>query len=206
MSQHQRRHHVRPMLRTAVVFEGVLVVLAFVLAWQFRIRFPGDPSQGNVTGAQIGWAIGVGIVAAVPMVVVFILMTRFPIGPLRRLKLIVDRLIAGIFARASVGELALVSLLAGVGEELLFRGVVHSLVLRWRSDDVGVVAAVLFSAVTFGVCHWLTNLYFVIAAVIGVYFSVLMLATGQILTPIVAHAFYDFVVLLILVKRGAESP
>jgi hypothetical protein len=52
----------------------------------------------------------------------------------------------------------------------------------------------------------LTPTYAALATLIGLYMGVLLVVSGGILAPIVAHAAYDFVALWYLVKlRGATA-
>ena len=63
--------------------------------------------------------------------------------PLVELKQQVRAMIRELFPRARVFELAIIAVLAGVGEELLFRGVLQTLVGRWTTPVVGLVVASL---------------------------------------------------------------
>ena len=54
--------------------------------------------------------------------------------------------------------------------------------------------------------HPITKLYVVLAALMGVYFGVLMLWSGNLLVPIAAHAAYDAVQLILTARQSdAES-
>ena len=58
----------------------------------------------------------------------------------------------------------------------------------------------------FGLVHAITPTYFVLASLAGAYLGGVYALTGDIAAPIVAHAVYDFVVLLVLVRdEGGES-
>ena len=56
------------------------------------------------------------------------------------------------------------------------------------------------ASLLFGVCHWLNTTYAILAVLAGVYFGLLLIADGNILTPIVAHAAYDFLALVYLIQ------
>jgi hypothetical protein len=101
-----------------------------------------------------------------------------------------------MFGGASVAQLAAVAIAAGFGEELLFRGLVQAGI----SDFLGVTIGLAVASVLFGVCHWLNTTYAILAMLAGAYFGLLLVATGNILTPIVAHAAYDFLALSYLVR------
>ena len=63
------------------------------------------------------------------------------------------------------------------------------------STDVRAWAAVAISATLFGLAHFLSATYAVIAALVGAYLGWLHLVSGNLLVPIVAHAVYDLVAL-----------
>jgi membrane protease YdiL (CAAX protease family) len=115
-------------------------------------------------------------------------------GPIARLVRVVEERAAPLFAGSSVGSVALVAALAGVGEEALFRGVVQTALL----DRLPAWAAVAATGVLFGLAHFLSLSYALLASVVGAYLGWLHLATGNLLAPILAHALYDFVALRLL--------
>jgi len=119
-----------------------------------------------------------------------------------RLQQFSAEMIVPLFAGSSAAELALVSLCAGVGEELLFRGLVQSAVGHWISPGVGLLVAGLL----FGLAHPLSIAYAVLATLAGIYLGGLFLACDNLLVPIVTHAVYDFLALLYLLRqpRAAE--
>ena len=133
----------------AMAFEGGLCLVALAGGWLLGT----DPlaslywTPDNLP--QHGWAVAWGLVATLPMVAGLILIDHYPVGPLRSLKYVVDKTLVPMFARADVAQLALISVLAGIGEELLFRGLVQNSDRRahrrrqWNLDrDIGGLAAV----------------------------------------------------------------
>jgi membrane protease YdiL (CAAX protease family) len=83
-------------------------------------------------------------------------------------------------------------LAAGVGEEMLFRGVLqYELISRW-----GPVVGVGVASVVFGALHAVTPLYAALAGIASVYFGALYLVTDNLAIPIVCHAFYDVCALM----------
>ncbi len=109
---------------------------------------------------------------------------------------LVEDKLGPLFVGATFTELALLSLMAGVGEEALFRGVVQE-VLAGRLPPWG---ALLAAGGLFGLAHWVTPTYAVLAAVVGVYLGLLYLASGNLLAPIVTHALYDLAALSVLAR------
>ena len=127
------------------------------------------------------------------------LRTGFP--PVVRLVRLAEERIAPMFAGSTMLELAAIAALAGLGEEALFRGVIQTAL----AGHLPVGAAIAMAAALFGLAHWLTPTYAVLAALVGAYLGWAFVASGNLLVPLVAHALYDLVALAILVRRyGGE--
>jgi len=110
--------------------------------------------------------------------------------------------VAPIFRGIGPGGLALLAVLAGLGEEALFRGVLQP----WLAGAVSLWPAVVLTGIVFGALHPVSATYVVLAAAAGAYFGALLVLTGNLLAPIVAHAGYDFVALLLLARlKPAEG-
>jgi membrane protease YdiL (CAAX protease family) len=127
-----------------------------------------------------------------------LLLDRWPLGGFRHLKELMQESILPLFRECSHEALLLISLAAGVGEELLFRGVAQ---LGIEQASGSTWLAVAIASVMFGLVHPITKTYALLAGLIGVYFGVLVVLTGNLLVPIVAHAAYDFVALVYLLSR-----
>jgi hypothetical protein len=88
---------------------------------------------------------------------------------------------------------SMLGLAAGIGEELLFRGVLQY-ELQQQVDSTAVALGV--SSVIFGLLHAITPLYAILATLASLYFGWLYLISDNLLVPVTAHAFYDFIALL----------
>jgi membrane protease YdiL (CAAX protease family) len=142
--------------------------------------------------------------ATLPMLVMLAVLTRVDWQPIVRIREIVRGFARQMLLRASWLEICVLCGLAGIGEELLFRGVLQTLLAGWTNPFLGIAAA---SAV-FGAVHFLTRTYFLLAVAVGCYFGWLYLATGSLTAPIVAHAAYDFVALVVVhrsLRRYVET-
>jgi membrane protease YdiL (CAAX protease family) len=135
-----------------------------------------------------------GALAALPMVLLFLAMVRWPVGPLRSIKAFTESVIRPLLAPCTVVDLFGISLLAGVGEEMLFRGLMQDVFVEWMPLWLAVGAAALL----FGLLHAVTPAYTILAGLMGAYLGGVYLWTGNLLAPMVAHGLYDFVVLLYL--------
>lgn len=86
------------------------------------------------------------------------------------------------------------AVLAGIGEELLFRAVIQG----WVGEHLGTAAGVLAGAVVFGLAHAMSRAYFLVATALGAVFGVAYALTDSIQLVMVWHAVYDLVVILVL--------
>lgn len=185
-------------MRLALLFEGGLGIAALAIGWLLG-QWPLVGVRFDAPAEQIA-AIGWGLVATGPLLVALLVLDWLPVAALQKLRELAAGLILRMFAGASVWQLAVVALAAGIGEELLFRGLVQAGLSRWMGGLEGQIAAVAIAAVLFGICHWLSATYAVLAVLAGAYFGGLLLLTENILTPITAHAAYDFLALVYLIE------
>lgn len=179
----------------AVAFESALGVFALAIAWLF----------GRDLFVLLDWkpvAVLWGVVASLPWAVAAIAVHRWPVGPLRHLTRLVDQLVVPLFKGCTIAETMAVSMAAGLGEELLFRGLLQgALAERW-----GTPAALLIASLAFGLAHPMSGSYVALATLLGLYFGALWYWTGNLLVPIAAHAMYDAVVLSYLVRGPLRRP
>lgn len=104
------------------------------------------------------------------------------------------------FARCTTFELALISLLAGVGEEALFRGVIQSALTAWLTPSWGLV----LTSALFGLGHLVTPAYAVIAGLLGLYLGAIAMFHGNLLIVMIVHGLYDLLALLYLTGTHAD--
>ncbi len=194
-------HEPASIVRVGVFFEASLVLVALGLGYWLQ-----QPAWQNLPGAT-PWetmeSAGIGLLAAVPMLGILAVTRRLPWGPVRRLCQLVDEQLVPLFANASLVGLLLLSLAAGLGEEMLFRGVLQDWLANRRGGDAGPWVALVLVSVLFGLCHWLTTAYALFAFLIGLYLGMVYWVSGSLLSVVVAHAAYDFVALLWLLQMAA---
>jgi membrane protease YdiL (CAAX protease family) len=121
---------------------------------------------------------------------------RWCLGTDVRLVALAQEKLGPLFRGATTSELALLSILAGVAEEALFRGVIQTAL----AGPLPPWPAAVVAGLLFGVVHWVSAGYAAVASVAGIYLGALFLLTGDLLVPIVAHALYDFAALSILIR------
>jgi membrane protease YdiL (CAAX protease family) len=183
----------------ALLFEGGLGAAALLVGWLVG-HWPAIGMRQDIPAREQLEAAGWGLLAGLPLLAALLLIDRFPIGPLRRLKVTAQRIIRQMFAGASYLQLALISVAAGLGEELLFRGLIQEGLSRLIAGPLGPWIALALASIAFGVCHWLNATYAVLATLAGAYFGLLFALTGNLWTPIAAHAGYDFLALVYVLQ------
>lgn len=175
----------------AVLVEGAIGLVAAGLAELFGISLR---EQFGASKEELLDSVVAGVAATMPMLAIYWWLSVSSWAPLVELRETVRRMVRELFPDAKIPELATIALLAGVGEELLFRGVVQTGIGALTTPAVGLVAGSL----VFGGLHAVSRLYFVLATLIGLYLGWLMMEFEDITVPIVAHALYDFVALTYL--------
>ena len=96
----------------------------------------------------------------------------------------------------SLPSIIIISLLAGLGEELLFRAFLQEWIAGYSSSYIGIMIA----SIIFGLLHFISRIYFLFAFLMGVLFGIGYEATQSLIFVGVWHAFYDFLALLMIVK------
>ncbi len=185
-------------LTSAIVVEGAVGVIALLLGWWWDRPPLADASIEP-------FALGAGVLATLPALLLFRSTHRSSWEPFRRIRRILEEQIVPLFARCSIWQIAGVAALAGLAEEMLFRGVIQAAL----TDHLGEALALGAASVIFGLLHAITPAYAIAATVMGVYIGGLWIVTGNLVAPIVTHALYDFVAIWMMVRayrRGELAP
>ncbi len=162
-------------LLVALAGEGVLAVIAVLWAWVRQVPL--------AAGAP-GPAVAIGLAAALALAIVNYALLRFAtdVWPVTSVRELYRTLLRPLFARVDAGTIVGVSLAAGVGEELFFRGAVQG--------ELGLlVASLAFGAAHVGSMRFVG--FGVWAGLIGAFLGWLAQVSGGLLAPVVAHAVYD---------------
>ena len=162
--------------------EGIVLILALFLAKYFGIKFL--PLTENLFRDILLGTFG----ASFPLVLFFFSLSKqaekIPfMGSLRKI-IITD--IKNLFSNTNLLDICLISILAGFAEELLFRGVIQV--------KLGIVGA----SIIFGLLHFVTPAYCVIAKIMGFYLGFLFQYYESLLIPIQLHFIYDLGALVYL--------
>ena len=185
-------HTTKHFALTAAAFEGGLIVVAIALGW-----LVGQPPLETFHFDL--YSVALGVAATLPPLGLFWLCMKMPLGPLQTIARILDEILIPLFRECGPMKLLVIAALAGMGEEMLFRGVIQAAVAQRIGGTAGVALGLLIAAILFGLLHPITPTYALLAGLIGLYLGWLWLASENLLTPIIAHGLYDFVALVYLV-------
>jgi hypothetical protein len=181
-----------------LALEGGMGLLGVALAFLVGVDVPGL-FIGAGGGADVAVAVVSGLLAAVPPLAAFFLALRSAWPPLARIRRTLLESVLPHFVGLGLPRIVLLAAVAGVGEELLFRGFLQSAL----AGPLGETGAVLLVAVIFGAVHWITPFYALYAGVLGAYLGGVFLVSGGIIAPIICHAVYDAVALGVYVRRAS---
>ncbi|RBW50699.1 CPBP family intramembrane metalloprotease [Marinobacter sp. F3R11] len=92
--------------------------------------------------------------------------------------------------------LFLLSVFAGVGEELLFRGALQG----WLAEHTGDATAIVSASVLFGLVHYVSFTYFIVATVLGLVLGAAYTLSSSIILVMVWHSVYDMIALFFLLR------
>lgn len=185
--------HTHPVL-SITLLEGALVLVAGALALMFGLR-PWAAVHVSTS------AVALSLTATVPLVIGMLFFERASWAWAREIRNLIRDQLLPLLRGAGSGGIALIALMAGFGEELLFRGVIQA----GLAGPLGTFAALAITSLVFGLAHFVTRAYFVLATLIGLYLGLLYLWTDNLLVPILVHALYDWVALQYLLLRHPEQ-
>jgi membrane protease YdiL (CAAX protease family) len=117
--------------------------------------------------------------------------------PVRNLVNLVTNEVGPLVTRCTLLELGCLAAMAGISEEVLFRGVIQPGLSGWLDPSGALVAA----SVIFGLVHAASPVYALFAALMGLYLGALFLLQSSLIPPILAHGLYDFVALGVVATR-----
>lgn len=177
-------------LTTVGLFEGGLLAVAFLGGWMFDC-----PAT-----ATLSWSLedfGLGLLATVPMLVMLAICVLSRSEAMQKIRAFQRDAIGHLLDECRWYDIVLLALLAGVCEEVLFRGFLYLWLARFNS-----VIAVLISNLAFGAAHAATQLYFILAAFLGLYLTALIAVdpTPNLLIPITAHSVYDIAAFVVVLR------
>ncbi|MGR3175521.1 MAG: lysostaphin resistance A-like protein [Candidatus Scalindua sp.] len=162
--------------------EGIVLMVALIIAKYCGVNLL--PLTQNVFRDIVIGTFG----ALFPLALFMLLLSEKAEGlpSLGSLRSVIINDIRAIFSEAKFTDLCLIAVCAGLAEELLFRGVIQV--------KLGIVGA----SIIFGLLHFITPAYFVIATIMGFYLGILYQYYDSLLIPIQLHFIYDLGALVYL--------
>lgn len=182
----------------ACIFEASLILVAVVIGWLAGI----DPFE-HLNFSES--AVAFGIIGTIPLLLLFIALEHIEEESLKKIRrLLLDTLGPGLH-RYHWTDWFILAAIAGVSEEILFRGVIQP----WFEGLWGLKAGLIFSNVIFGLVHAVTPLYAVLASLVGIYLGLCLDYGGErnLLIPVIIHGLYDFLAFVMLMQayRASQS-
>lgn len=187
---------------TALAGAGTLALLSWLGAWCWSGVWPTLPAwDSNLVALGIACGLGTilldGVIHGICTLCLGATYQRA-----------FDAHARAVFGTMGPPEIATGGLMAAVGEEPFFRG----LLLPALAAVVGPVAAVAISSLVFAGCHWLSWRFWPFwlwACGEGLVFGTLYVATGSLLVPLLAHGIHDWVgygYFWLLVSKKSPEP
>lgn len=179
----------RQVIYLGVVFELLLGVLGLFICWYLAI-----PILSSINMLSVLFALAMVLLLLAFQVPLYFLLRTFP-RLFRGSRQFVKEVLEPFCGQLSYTQALLVSLGAGIGEELFFRAAL----LPWLGI---LISSALFAVVHFGMAAHRYPLFICCYFLISLGFSFQYLLTGDIFSVILAHALYDFLA-IVRCKRSA---
>jgi len=182
--------------KKACLFEAALIPVAVILGWVANI----NPFENLYFSES---AIAYGVLGTMPLFLLFVTMEQMRIESVVKIKSILFDTLGPGLHRYHWTDLLILAAIAGLSEELLFRGVIQP----WIEASWGMTAGLVGSNIIFGLAHAVTPLYAVLATLVGIYLSLSLDYGGNrnLLLPIVIHGMYDFLAFVALMRAYRAS-
>ncbi|MFK5950050.1 MAG: CPBP family intramembrane metalloprotease [Methylococcales bacterium] len=182
--------------KTACYFEGSLILVAIILGWIADI----NPFEYLFFSEN---ALLYGLFGTLPLFFMFLATDHMEYAPVKQIRQILLDTLGPSLSRYKWADLFILAVIAGVSEEVLFRGVIQP----WMENLWGMTAGLIASNILFGLVHAVTPLYAVLATGVGIYLGLFLDygGTRNLFTPIVIHAVYDFLAFLVIMKIYRKS-
>jgi len=182
--------------KTACYFEGSLILVAIILGMFADI----DPFE-NIHFSEN--AVLYGLSGTLPLFIIYLAMEQMPIDAVQKIRKILLETLGPSMHKYNWADLLVLAAIAGISEEILFRGVIQP----WIENSWGITAGLIASSVLFGLVHAVTPLYAVLATGVGIYLGLCLDYDTErnLLIPIIIHATYDFLAFLVIMRSYRSS-
>jgi uncharacterized protein len=165
----------------AGLFQSALLLLALGLGWWLEVD-PWDHLHWTWTGCAYG------VLATLPLMLLSVFLTTSRLQPVVRMQQAWVELLGPMLRQCHILDLLLLSLLVGISEEVLFRGVLQP---WWGQSDLW--TGLWLSNLVFGLAHVVTPTYAVLAMLVGMYLGSVMWLVDppNLLIAILCHTGCD---------------
>jgi len=192
------RHSSHNFFKTACYFESSLILIAIIIGWLTDI----DPFLALYFSET---AVFYGIIGTLPLLLLLLVTEYLPLKSLETIKNLLLKTLGENLHEYHWTDLLVLATIAGVSEEILFRGTLQP----WLEQNLGFNNGLIISCVIFGLVHAVTPLYAILAGIISFYLGI-ALDFGEnrnLLTPIIIHSLYDFFAFIVLMRSySKENP
>ena len=177
--------------KTACYFESSLMLVAVFLGWFADI----NPVDFIIFNEKV---LINGIMGTLPLCIIFLALNQISAESLQKIRQVLQDTLGSSLARRHWTDLFVLAAIAGISEEILFRGVIQP----WLENSWGLMAGLLISSLIFGLIHAVTFLYFIMATAVSIYLGLYLDYdnTRNLLTPIIIHGLYDFFAFVVIVR------
>lgn len=148
----------------------------------------------NLMSLSITTTLALGIAFALLSFLMAVLFSRTPAAKSLRNAC---RQILPIFQELSITQIVVLSLSAGISEELLFRGFLQ----QWLWNLTSLQIAVITTSVVFGLLHFLTLSYFLLATTLGLALGITYVLTNSLIIVMIWHGVYDIIAVYALARH-----
>ncbi|BBM04050.1 CPBP family intramembrane glutamic endopeptidase [Microbulbifer sp. GL-2] len=162
----------------------LLIALVAIELSGIEVSLPGDTPIRSMI-----W----GLIGALVTFAAVVILTRSHTSVGRTLRGHCAQL-TSLFSGLSSVQIVLLSIAAGVCEELLFRGFLQA----WLSEKSSPLLGLLGASLVFGFMHWASFTYFLMTFVVGLILGIAYQLTGSLLGVIIWHTVYDVLALMMI--------
>ncbi len=192
----------RGLMRMGIGLEGGLAVAAILISYLGFYDHGQDLSQ--LTWTIWREAIFIGLIGTLPMLIYLVVFHYWHPSFYKPMRDFVAKYLTPLFAKCTLLDLFVLSLLAGFGEELFFRWCIQGGIAWLIGGQTGIWIGLAIASLFFGICHWVNACYGISTAIIGVYLGLMMIWTGSFLSAAIAHALFDFVAFIYLTRWSVK--
>jgi membrane protease YdiL (CAAX protease family) len=190
MSDRRRRF-----LFLAVLTEGGAIILAIVLSYFLGPSLPAlirwDPNH-----------LLLGLLMCLPLLALFALCLRVDLAPFRHIEQFFETRFMPLMQDSTKADLLLVCILAGVGEELLFRGAIQEMLhLKLGGGFFAAAFGLVVASAIFAIMHPVSKAYVIGVFIVGIYLGISVILCESLVPAMIAHGVYDFIALLYLQRK-----